>query len=156
MQANEIHLIILCVYIYIYTYLAQIIWYIKWRRLTAFYVQSIPIRHPGHSRPGKLTAAIGSALIAFLITVVIFCYRRLVVLTPWGRDKMAAIFQAGDIFKWILRNGNVWISIKIWLKFVTKGPVNNIPALFQIMLGAGQAHICVTRPHRVNLLNKKS
>ena len=28
---------------------------------------------------------------------------------------------------------NVWISIKISLKFVPKGPTNNIPALVQIM-----------------------
>ena len=28
---------------------------------------------------------------------------------------------------------NVWISIKISLKFVPKGPINNIPASVQIM-----------------------
>ena len=37
------------------------------------------------------------------------------------------------IFKYILLNQNVWISIKISLKFVPKGPVNNIPALIEIM-----------------------
>ena len=30
-------------------------------------------------------------------------------------------------------NENVWILIKISLKFVPKGPINNIPALVQIM-----------------------
>ena len=30
-------------------------------------------------------------------------------------------------------NENIWISIKISLKFVPKGPINNIPALVQIM-----------------------
>ena len=44
---------------------------------------------------------------------------------------MAAIFH--DIFNWIFSNENVWISIKIALRFVLKGPVNNIPALVQIM-----------------------
>ena len=34
-----------------------------------------------------------------------------------------------DIFKHILLNENVWISLKIPLKFVLKGPINNIPAL---------------------------
>ena len=34
-----------------------------------------------------------------------------------------------NIFKWILLNGNVLIS----LTFVPRGPINNIPALFQIM-----------------------
>ena len=40
---------------------------------------------------------------------------------------------AYDIFKCIFLNENVWISIKISLKFVPKGPINNIPALVQIM-----------------------
>ena len=34
-----------------------------------------------------------------------------------------------DIFNGILYNENVWISIKFSLKFVPKGPINNIPAL---------------------------
>ena len=38
-----------------------------------------------------------------------------------------------DIFKSIFLNGNVWISNKISLKFVAEGPINNIPALVQIM-----------------------
>ena len=38
-----------------------------------------------------------------------------------------------DIFKCIFLNENVLISIKISLKFVSKGPMNNIPALVQIM-----------------------
>ena len=35
-----------------------------------------------------------------------------------------------DIFKWIFLNENVWMSIRISLKFV---PINNIPALVRIM-----------------------
>ena len=38
-----------------------------------------------------------------------------------------------DIFKCIFLNENLWISIKISLEFVPKGPINNIPALVQIM-----------------------
>ena len=30
-------------------------------------------------------------------------------------------------------NENLWISIKIPLKFVPKGPINNIPALVQVI-----------------------
>ena len=52
---------------------------------------------------------------------------------------MAAIL-ADDIFKCIFLNENVWISIKISLKFVFKGSINNIPALVQ-MLGQHQAII---------------
>ena len=58
---------------------------------------------------------------------------------------------------------NVWISLKIPLKFVRKGPINNIPALVQIMswhrpgdkqfsepmLVFVPTHICVTRPQWV-------
>ena len=40
---------------------------------------------------------------------------------------------ADDIFKRILINENVWITIKISLKFALKGPIKNIPALLQIM-----------------------
>ena len=43
------------------------------------------------------------------------------------------IHFANDIFKRIFFNENVWIPIKISLKFVPKGPINKIPALVQIM-----------------------
>ena len=45
---------------------------------------------------------------------------------------MAAITQT-TFSKCIFLNENVWIPIKISLKFVPKGPINNIPAMFQIM-----------------------
>ena len=38
------------------------------------------------------------------------------------------------IFKCIFLNENVWILIMISLKFVPNGPINNIPALVQIMV----------------------
>ena len=38
-----------------------------------------------------------------------------------------------DIFKCCFLNENIWISIKFLLKFVPKGPINNILALVQIM-----------------------
>ena len=34
-----------------------------------------------------------------------------------------------DIFKCLFLDENIYISIKISLKFVPKGPINNIPAL---------------------------
>ena len=40
---------------------------------------------------------------------------------------------ADDTFIRIFLNENVWILIKISLKFVLQGPINNIPALVQIM-----------------------
>ena len=69
-----------------------------------------------------------------------------------------------DIFKHIFMNQNICISSKISLKFVPKGPINNIPALVQIttwrrsgdkplsepMTVSLLTHICVARPQWVN------
>ena len=40
---------------------------------------------------------------------------------------------AEDIFKCNFVNENTWIPIKISFKFVSKGPINDIPVLVQIM-----------------------
>ena len=75
---------------------------------------------------------------------------------------------ADNTFKCNFLNENVWIPIKISLKLVPKGPINNIPALVQIMawrrpgdkpLSAPMlvilpTHICVTRPQWVKPLNR--
>ena len=72
-------------------------------------------------------------------------------------------YFADNIFKCIFFNENVWISIKISLTFVPKGPIYNIPALVQIMAWHRSGdkplseammvnlprHICVTRPQWV-------
>ena len=74
---------------------------------------------------------------------------------------------ADDIFKCLFINENVWISIKISLKFVPRCPIDNIPALLQIMawrrsgdkplsepmMVSLPTHICVTRPQWVNIEN---
>ena len=71
---------------------------------------------------------------------------------------------ADDIFKSIFLNENVWISIKISMKFVPTGPINNIPALVQIracrrpgnkplpepLMVRLSTNICITRPQLVN------
>ena len=73
---------------------------------------------------------------------------------------------ADGIFKRIFLNENILIPIKISLKFVPKGPINNIPALVQIMAWRRPGdkplsqpmmvnlttHICVTRPQWVKCL----
>ena len=70
-----------------------------------------------------------------------------------------------NIFKYIFMNENVWIPFEISLKFVHKGPINNIPALVQIMawhcpgdkplsepiMVSLLTHICVTRPQWVKV-----
>ena len=81
-------------------------------------------------------------------------------LTHWGRDKMAVIFHT------TFSNENVWIPIKISMKFVPKGPINNIPTLVPIMTRCRPGnkplsepmmvrlptHICVSRPQWDNTI----
>ena len=85
-------------------------------------------------------------------------------LTHWGREKNGCSF-ADDTFKRIFLTENVWIAIKIPLKFVPKGPINNNPALVQIMAWRRPGdkplsepmmvrlpmHICVTQPQWVKI-----
>ena len=70
---------------------------------------------------------------------------------------------AYDVFKCIFLNENVWSLIKISFNFVPMGPINNIPALVQIMawrlpgdkplsepmMVRLLTHICVTQPQWV-------
>ena len=79
------------------------------------------------------------------------------------RPRQDGCHFADDIFKCIFLNENVWIPIKISLKFIPKGPINNISELVQIMawrrpgdkplsepmLVSLLTHICVTRPQWV-------
>ena len=72
---------------------------------------------------------------------------------------------ADDIFKYISLNENVLISIEISLKFISKGPINTIPALVQLMawyrpgdkplsepvMVYSLTHICVTWPQWVKM-----
>ena len=83
----------------------------------------------------------------------------------WGgistlRPRQNGRLFADDTFKRIFLNENIGISIKISLKFVPKGLINNIPALVLIMawrrpgdkplsepmMVRSLTHICITRP----------
>ena len=98
------------------------------------------------------------------------CYSSNHIWIPWnplGLKQNGRCF-AHDTFKWIFLNENVTISIKVLLKFVAKGSINNIPALVQIiawrrsgdkplsepMMVSLLTHICVTRPQWVNVTNR--
>ena len=88
------------------------------------------------------------------------------MLTHWGRDKMVAISQTTFWNEFSILNENVWITINISLKIVPMGPIDNIPALVQIMVWRRPGdkplsepmmvrlatNICVTRPQWVNLI----
>ena len=58
-----------------------------------------------------------------------------------------------DIFKCM--NLNIWISIKISLKFVPKGPINDIPALVQIMAWCRPGDKPLSEPLLVSLLTHR-
>ena len=104
---------------------------------------------------------------AFLIRCVL-AFRISVLLNWWIintlRPRQNGRHFPDDTFNRIFLKENVRISIKISLKFVSKGPIDNIPALFQIMAWRRPGdkplsepmmvilptHICVTRPQWVN------
>ena len=93
--------------------------------------------------------------------------------TPYGvtgtqwvntlRPRQNGRLFADDTFKCIFLNENIRISIKISLKLVPKVPINNIPALVQIMawhrpgdkplsepmMVSFPTHICFTQPQWV-------
>ena len=97
-------------------------------------------------------------------------------LTNWPLEETAVIFTqhieaetkwppfADDIFKNIFFYENARILIRTSLNFVPKGPIDNIPALVQIMawrqpsaksifepmMVRSPMHICVTRPQWVD------
>ena len=94
-------------------------------------------------------------------------FRNWKILTDWGWDKMAIIFQRtfSNAFSWIKMY--VCITIKISPKFIPKRPINNITVLVQKMawrrpgdkplsepmMVSLLTHICVTRPQWVSGLS---
>ena len=59
---------------------------------------------------------------------------------------------ADDVFKCIFLNDNVWILHQISLKFVPKGPINNIPSFVQIMAWRRPGDKPLSEPMMVSLL----
>ena len=115
--------------------------------------------------PNELTSSLHQIQrtgVSFLSILAHYIWVVFTGLTHWGRNKMAAVSQRtlSNAFSWMK---NVRISIKVSLKFVPKGPINNIPSLVQIMawrrpgdkplsdqmLVSLSTHICVTRPQLV-------
>ena len=89
-----------------------------------------------------------------------------VILLNTLRPRQNGRHFADEIFKCIFLNEDLWISIKISLKFVPRCPINNIPALVEIMawcrpgdkplyepmMVSLPTHICATRPQWVYLV----
>ena len=101
---------------------------------------------------------------------VVIQYRQISLSINTLRPRQDGGHFPDDVFKCIFLNENAWISIKISLKFIPKGPINNIPALIQIMAWRRPGdkplsepmmiklptHICVTRPQWVTAPNPKT
>ena len=93
------------------------------------------------------------------------CFVLIIALNTLRPKQNGGHHFADDIFECIFLNGNIWIPIKILLKFVPKASVNNIPASVQIlawrrpgdkplsepMMVCLPMHICVTRPQLCDL-----
>ena len=109
--------------------------------------------------------------------VIMFCYflHNWLWIEPWIksvsnnytlRPRQNGHYFPDNIFKYIFLNENIWIAIKISLKFVPKGPSNKILALVQIMawhrpgnkplsepmMVRLSMHICFTLPQWVNYI----
>ena len=93
--------------------------------------------------------------------------RRVILIINSLRPRQNGRHFADDIFNGISLIANVWIPIKISLKYVPRGPINNIPALVRIMvwrrpgdkplsepmMDSLPTHICVIRPQWVNAIS---
>ena len=67
------------------------------------------------------------------------------------RPRQNGCHFAEDTFKRIFLNENVWNLIEIPLKFVPKGPINNIPALVKIMAWRRPGYKPLSEPMMVRL-----
>ena len=91
------------------------------------------------SRPQCVNASIDDKA-AIMKIILLQCLKQndnsIYIIYQWVntmRVRQNGCYLTNNIFKWIFFNENVCILIKISLKFVPRGPINNIPSLVQIM-----------------------
>ena len=68
------------------------------------------------------------------------------------KTRQNCLYFAGNISKCIFLYENVWISFQISQKFVPAGPINNIPALVQVMAWHWTGNKTLSEPMMVGLL----
>ena len=95
------------------------------------YSQWAPHSSPGKVRYGWCFVSSESAACSIIVCAV-QCYLKL-CFEDTLRPRPNGRHFAADIFTCILLNKNMWISLKMPLKLLPKFPINNIPALVQIM-----------------------
>ena len=123
-----------------------------------------------HNQHGTLFNPYHAYKVIMMPVVDLGCLCRLAIISlNTLRPRRNEQHFADDIVKRIFFNENVWVSIKMSLKFVPKGLINNIPALVRIMawrrpgdkslsepvMVSLLTHICVTRPQWVNTLRPR-
>ena len=138
--------------------LARVNWYLQF---SLKHISQLITGKPSYYRGGRYRQV-------SLYVIHFLCWQRIVsrdklTLNTWRSRQNGRRFP-DNIFKCILLKGNAWISLKISMKFVPQGPINNIPSLVQIMAWRRpgdkplfgpmmvklSTHICVTRPQWVN------
>ena len=128
--------------------------------------ESVTSRFPLMCNQAARFSSIKPAALGTLPTSVLVNYHLITAANHFNslRPRQNRRHFADDTLKRIILNENVRISIKISLKFVPKGPINNNPALVRIMawrrsgdkplseptMVSLPTHICVTRPQWVN------
>ena len=130
------------------TYLISMVY--QWYKTGTFYRENI------------VTPEMPHAIISYNVWLVVIPWLKDIWHPLWRFNKLRPRQNgrhfADVIFKCIFLNENVWMPIKISLKFVPKVPINNIPVLVQIMAWPMAepmtvsllTHICVTWPQWVN------
>ena len=81
-----------------------------------------------------------------------FLYSTSQELSHWGQDKMATIFL-DDILKWIFLMKIYEFWLKISLKSVPRGQVNNIPAFVEIMAWCQPGDKPLSEPMKVLIMS---
>ena len=115
--------------------------------------------------PGGSARGENVCFVLFCVCVFLSFHNRWMLNTLRPRQNSGRF--ADDILDCVLLNENVWISIKISLKFLPNGPINNVPALVPIMtwrrpgdkpssepmMVSLLTHTCATRPQWVKYMN---
>ena len=107
------------------------------------------IHFPGGCARGENVC--GFLFVLFCVCVFLSFHNRWMLNTLRPRKNAWWSFRR-RYFRFVLLNENIWISIKISLKFLPKGPINNIPALVPIMTWRRPGDKPLSKPMMVSLL----
>ena len=123
----------------------------EWRLLwQLFYRKSMKLQVTSINNAAMTNMLTGIDL--HCLSWTLLCSLFVIVIINTMRPRQNGGHFPDNIFKWAFLNENVWISVKISLKFVPKGPFHNIPALIQIMAMCWPGDRPLSEPMMVSLL----